>query len=240
MVNVAGPHSSKINEMAGLAGTMRITTRALRHEVAHVPAPKGFDVERQGTVFSDSEIGSYSRPETGNHMLIGSEDPACDEKEWVDPDDYLTEFTGMWTTLVMRQAQRFPGVEIPEPHAGRGRPLRRHRGLGSDLRQVGPEGLLSGDRHQRQPVQERADRRRDHGRDHRGLRERPRPRQGPGASSTSGTSTSRSTPASSRATARSTRTAPSRCWGDPPHLMLPPSGQAGGHFANRGAAARQG
>lgn len=118
VVNVAGPHSAKINEMAGLTGTMRITTRALRHEVAHVPAPKGFDVAKHGTVFSDSEIGSYSRPETGNHMLIGSEDPACDEKEWVDPDDYLTEFTGMWTTLVMRQAQRFPGVEIPNRTRG--------------------------------------------------------------------------------------------------------------------------
>jgi sarcosine oxidase, subunit beta len=118
VVNVAGPHSSKVNEMAGLAGTMRITTRALRHEVAHVPAPEGFDIEKQGTVFSDSEIGAYARPETGNHMLIGSEDPACDEKEWVDPDDYLTEFTGMWTTLVMRQAQRFPGVKIPNRTRG--------------------------------------------------------------------------------------------------------------------------
>ncbi|MBC6441294.1 MAG: FAD-binding oxidoreductase [Rhodospirillales bacterium] len=118
VVNVAGPHSSKINEMAGLTGTMRITTRALRHEVAHVPAPEGFDIEKQGYVFSDSQIGAYSRPETGNHMLIGSEDPACDEKEWVDPDDYLTEFTGMWTTLVMRQAQRFPELRIPNTAKG--------------------------------------------------------------------------------------------------------------------------
>lgn len=118
VVNVAGPHSSKVNDMAGLTGTMRITTRALRHEVAHVPAPEGFDIETNGTVFSDSEIGSYARPETGNHMLIGSEDPACDEKEWVDPDDYLTEFTGMWTTLVMREAQRFPGLKIPNRTRG--------------------------------------------------------------------------------------------------------------------------
>ena len=112
VVNVAGPHSSKVNEMAGLAGTMRITTRALRHEVAHVPAPDDYD-SRVSHVFSDSEIGTYCRPETGNHILIGSEDPACDEREWVDPDDYLQEFTGMWTTLVMRQAQRFPGLKIP-------------------------------------------------------------------------------------------------------------------------------
>ncbi len=112
VVNVAGPHSSKVNDMAGLAGTMRITTRALRHEVAHVPAPENYD-SSISHVFSDSEVGTYCRPETGNHILIGSEDPACDEREWVDPDDYLTEFTGMWTTLVMRQAQRFPGLMIP-------------------------------------------------------------------------------------------------------------------------------
>ena len=112
VVNVAGPHSSKVNEMAGLAGTMRITTRALRHEVAHVPAPDNYD-SSVSHVFSDSEIGTYCRPETGNHILIGSEDPACDDREWVDPDDYLQEFTGMWTTLVMRQAQRFPGLKIP-------------------------------------------------------------------------------------------------------------------------------
>ena len=113
VVNVAGPHSSKIVAMAGLAGTTRIATRALRHEVAHVPAPEGYDETGNGVVFSDGQIGAYSRPETGGHMLIGSEDPACDEREWVDPDDYLTEFTGMWTTLVMRQAQRFPTLGIP-------------------------------------------------------------------------------------------------------------------------------
>ena len=118
VVNVAGPHSSRVNAMAGLAGTMRITTRALRHEVAHVPAPPDWDA-KVAHVFSDSEIGTYCRPETGNHVLIGSEDPACDEKEWVDnPDDYLTEFTGMWQTLVMRQAQRFPGIRIPNSARG--------------------------------------------------------------------------------------------------------------------------
>lgn len=36
----------------------------------------------------------------------------------VDPDDYLTEFTGMWTTLVMRQAQRFPDLKIPNRTRG--------------------------------------------------------------------------------------------------------------------------
>jgi sarcosine oxidase subunit beta len=43
VVNVAGPHSFVINEMAGVADSMAIKTRALRHEVHHVPSPQGLD-----------------------------------------------------------------------------------------------------------------------------------------------------------------------------------------------------
>ena len=38
VVNVAGPHSFVINDMAGVTETMNIKTKALRHEVHHVPA----------------------------------------------------------------------------------------------------------------------------------------------------------------------------------------------------------
>lgn len=113
VVNVAGPHSFKVNRMAGVDGSMKITTRALRHEVAHVPSPAGFDFEHDGTVYSDSDIGAYCRPEIGNYVLVGSEDPACDPREWVDPDDYNTEFTEQWRVMVMRLAQRFPEMGIP-------------------------------------------------------------------------------------------------------------------------------
>jgi sarcosine oxidase subunit beta len=114
VVNVAGPHSSIVNVMAGVAGSMKITTRALRHEVAHVPAPEGTDFEADGVVYSDSDIATYCRPELGNNILIGSEDPACDEKEWVDdPDDFNTSFSEQWNVLVMRMAQRMPGLKLP-------------------------------------------------------------------------------------------------------------------------------
>ena len=46
VVNVAGPASSKINAMAGVLDDMTISTRALRQEVVHVPAPDGFDFEK--------------------------------------------------------------------------------------------------------------------------------------------------------------------------------------------------
>ena len=118
VVNIAGPHSAKITAMAGVEAGMKITTRALRHEVAHVPAPEGFDFERDGCVFSDNDTATYSRPELGNYVLVGSEDPACDTREWVDPDRYNTEFTEQWRLQVLRHAQRFPGTGIPNRTQG--------------------------------------------------------------------------------------------------------------------------
>ena len=118
VVNVAGPHSAKINRMAGVEAGMNIKTRALRQEVAHVPAPPGFDFERDGLVTSDGDIGCYCRPELGNHILISSEDPACDEREWVDPDDYDHDFTDQWRAQVLRVAQRIPSLGIPSRMKG--------------------------------------------------------------------------------------------------------------------------
>jgi sarcosine oxidase, subunit beta len=118
VVNVAGPHSAKINRMAGALQGMRITTRALKQEVAHVPFPMGFDFEREGLVTSDSDVGCYCRPEIGNHILIGSEDPPCDVREWVDPDDYDRNFSEQWQVQVQRVAQRIPGLPVSSPLKG--------------------------------------------------------------------------------------------------------------------------
>jgi sarcosine oxidase, subunit beta len=113
VVNVAGPHSFKINQMADVERGMKIKTKALRHEVAHVPSPPGFDYEHDGIHFSDQDTATYCRPEVGNHILIGSEDPECDKKEWVDPDDFSRELTEQGRIQAMRVAQRFTGLPIP-------------------------------------------------------------------------------------------------------------------------------
>ena len=118
VVNVAGPHSAKINRMAGVEDGMRIKTRALKQEVAHVPFPPGFDFERAGFVTSDSDVGCYCRPEIGNHILIGSEDPPCDPREWVDPDDYDRNFSEQWQVQVQRVAQRIPTLPVSSPLKG--------------------------------------------------------------------------------------------------------------------------
>jgi len=118
VVNVAGPHSWKINRLASVESGMRITTRALKKEVSHVPAPNGVDLELQGMIFTDGDTGSYARPEIGNHLLVGSIDPSCDPHNWVDPDDYDKSFTDQWTTQVMRACQRLPELTIPGRRQG--------------------------------------------------------------------------------------------------------------------------
>ena len=118
VINIAGPHSYLINRMAGVEKGMKIKTRALRQEVCHVPAPEGIDYEKVGMIISDGDIGCYSRPEVGNHVLVGSEDPECDEREFVDPDNFNTSFTDQWTTQAMREAQRIQGLPVPNQAQG--------------------------------------------------------------------------------------------------------------------------
>lgn len=119
VINVAGPGSAHINALAGVLDDMTIATRPLRQEVVHVPAPEGFDFERDGTVVSDGDIACYCRPEHGNHILIGSEDPPCDQHVFTDDDQaYDRNFTEQWTTQAMRYAQRVPALGIPNRARG--------------------------------------------------------------------------------------------------------------------------
>ncbi len=119
VINVAGPASAKINAMAAVLDDMTIQTRALRQEVVHVPSPAGFDFEANGVIVSDSDIACYCRPEHGNHILIGSEDPECDAHAWIDDDtDYNRDFTDQWTTQAMRYGQRVPSLGIPQQSRG--------------------------------------------------------------------------------------------------------------------------
>ncbi|MTI02565.1 FAD-binding oxidoreductase [Roseibium sp. RKSG952] len=119
VINVAGPGSAIINRMAGVLDDMTIETRPLRQEVVHVPAPDGFDFEQDGTIVSDSDIACYCRPEHGNHILIGSEDPECDPHQWCEDDvNYNHDFTDQWTTQAMRYAQRVPSLGIPSKTRG--------------------------------------------------------------------------------------------------------------------------
>ena len=120
VVNVSGPHSFVINRMAGVEEGMNIKTRALRHEVHHVHSPEGFDFQRDGYHTSDGDTAIYFRPETGNSILVGSEDPECDEKIWVDdPDNFDRNVTPeQWEAQVYRLAKRIPSLRIPNRPRG--------------------------------------------------------------------------------------------------------------------------
>jgi len=114
VVNASGPHSFIINRLAGVENGMKIKTRALRHEVVHLPTPSGVDYESIGCPSSDSDIGAYWRPEVGNHILSGSEDPECDPKEWIeDPDNFNRSLTDQAQAQSYRLAQRIPDLRIP-------------------------------------------------------------------------------------------------------------------------------
>jgi sarcosine oxidase subunit beta len=117
VVNVAGPHSYLVNQMAGVYDSMNIKTRALRHEVHHVPMG-GVDYDN-GWHVQDGDLGIYFRPEVGRNILIGSEDPECDPQDWVDPDDYDTEISDeQWDAQVLRTARRLPELGIPTQKKG--------------------------------------------------------------------------------------------------------------------------
>ena len=120
VVNVAGPHSFVINRMAGVEDGMNIKTKALRHEVHHVPSPEGFNYNERGVHGSDGDNAIYFRPEAGNTILVGSEDPECDPQEWIDnPDEFNRNITdAQWKAQVYRLAKRIPNLPIPNQPRG--------------------------------------------------------------------------------------------------------------------------
>jgi len=120
VVNAAGPHSFVINRMAGVEKQMKIKTRALRHEVHFVPSPDTFSYEKKGMVVGDADLGGYHRPETGNLILVGSEDPACDKRDWIDnPDKFDREVTNaQYQAQTYRLAKRIPDLKIPNKPTG--------------------------------------------------------------------------------------------------------------------------
>ncbi len=110
VVNIAGPHSSVINAMAGVE--LELELRALRREVHAVTNP----VPQQGAVpvVGDLDSGVYFRPESGGRdLIVGSADPVCDEKDWVDPDDCRQGVTDRyWQRQCLRLMKRFPQVRL--------------------------------------------------------------------------------------------------------------------------------
>ena len=120
VVNAAGPHSFIVNRLAGIEGVSEIKTRALRREVHFLPSPEEFPYTDGVCVVADADVGVYHRPETGNQILVGSLDPDCDSREWIEnPDDYNMNITNtVWKAQVYRLANRIPTLPIPNRTKG--------------------------------------------------------------------------------------------------------------------------
>ncbi len=120
VVNVAGPASSVVNGMAGVADQMRIGHRPLRQEVSVAQSPLGFGLDDGGTIVTDMNLGTYFRPHCAGTLLVGGTEPECDELQWVEnPWDYneLPTVDG-FETNVWRAARRLPSLGIPNRPVG--------------------------------------------------------------------------------------------------------------------------
>jgi sarcosine oxidase subunit beta len=120
VVNVAGPHSSHINELAGVLGDFSLSTRPMRQEVHHVAAPAGYDVGGPGPLVADLDLGTYFRGAPGGGLLIGGTEPPCDVLEWLEDADVFNPnpTQEVFRAQVYRAARRLP--ELPVPDAPRG------------------------------------------------------------------------------------------------------------------------
>ncbi len=112
VINVAGPHSSHVNRIAGV--DLPLETRALRREVHLLKNPQFADGQA-GTlpIVGDLDNGIYFRPESGGRdILVGSTEPACDEPEWIDdPDDFDRGVTERYRERqCWRLMKRFPEI----------------------------------------------------------------------------------------------------------------------------------
>jgi len=116
VVNVAGPWSSGLNRIAGVAGDFTIPVRPVRQEVHQVPAPPGYNNgDRLGPVVADLDLGTYFRGTPGDGLLVGGTEPECEPLEWLDaPEDAAPNPTGsLYHSQLTRAARRLPGLRVP-------------------------------------------------------------------------------------------------------------------------------
>lgn len=122
VVNVAGPWSTALNELAGVGSDHTITVRPMRQEVHHVTAPAGFNQgdESMGPVVCDLDLGTYMRPVKGNGFMVGGTEPECEPLQWIDDPDAANpnRTKDLFTSQVLRAARRFPGLEVPSQPKG--------------------------------------------------------------------------------------------------------------------------
>ena len=103
------PIDNEDSETTPLLGTPGLHLTKTDGDVTTVP---GGVVVYTLRYWNDGDTEVYARPDGGG-ICIGSADPQCDAREWVDdPDTLDPAFTDAWTRTVMRAAQRLP--QLPD------------------------------------------------------------------------------------------------------------------------------
>lgn len=120
VVNVSGPHSGIVNEMAGVLDDFNLGTRPMRQEVHHLPAPAGWNRDLPGPMVADLDLGTYFRGAPAGGLLVGGAEPACDELQWLDePDHYApTVSKEVYEAQAYRAARRLPELTVPNRPTG--------------------------------------------------------------------------------------------------------------------------
>jgi len=114
VINAAGPHSTLVNALAGVA--LPIEIRPLRREVHAAANPVAAEGGSGGVpVVGDIDSGIYFRPEAGGReLIVGSLEPECDRLEWIDdPDDWNDAATvAGYERHLLRLMKRFPQIRL--------------------------------------------------------------------------------------------------------------------------------
>lgn len=119
VVNAAGPHSGKINDLAGATAGITVGTAALRQELHHVTLPGALIGTAARMHVVDGDLGINFRPEAGGALLVGSGGASCDELVYVDPDDWDSSIHhDEWERHTLRLARRIPGLGVPNRPRG--------------------------------------------------------------------------------------------------------------------------
>jgi glycine/D-amino acid oxidase-like deaminating enzyme len=119
VVNVAGPWSTLINQMAAAGSDFTMELKPLRAEVHQISTPKDI---LPGPIMGDLDLGTYVRSGPGGITLVGGTEPECDVLEWVEPDKVdevnMTRTVEVFESQTYRFARRFPAAQIPATPVG--------------------------------------------------------------------------------------------------------------------------
>jgi sarcosine oxidase subunit beta len=117
VLNAAGPHSSRITELAAAGGDFGVTLGRVRQELHSFPLPPGVTDPAH---IVDGDLGINFRPAGDEGVLVGGNGAAVDPVEIVeDPDRFREQPTrDAFQRHAARLALRVPGVEIPHRPVG--------------------------------------------------------------------------------------------------------------------------